>query len=287
MPQPSSITRISLLPPDSVSMRIERAPASKAFSSNSFTTDAGRSTTSPAAILLATVSGSMRMRLMDDVPLSADGHNPSLEAFQLMRQSPLGRTSCVLLCRRPCCNLLDGDPQVVKLIVAHRRRRLGHQILGCGCLGEGDHLAYRFFPGQQHHHAVETQRDSAMRRRAVCKGVEEKAEALPSRLLAQPQRLEQARLHVLAMDSYASGAQLDAVQHQVVALGPALPGGGFQLVQVFLEDPGERMLRADPTLVAFAPFKERKTGNPGEFPFRAVNQVELVAQVQANLSRNV
>jgi hypothetical protein len=34
------------------------APASSAFSSNSFTTDAGRSTTSPAAILLATCSES-------------------------------------------------------------------------------------------------------------------------------------------------------------------------------------------------------------------------------------
>ena len=33
------------------------APASSEFSSNSFTTEAGRSTTSPAAILLATMFG--------------------------------------------------------------------------------------------------------------------------------------------------------------------------------------------------------------------------------------
>src|SRR5579864_7258463 len=52
------------LPPDSTSTRIERAPASIAFSSNSFTTDAGLSTTSPAAILFATFSGSMRIRVM-------------------------------------------------------------------------------------------------------------------------------------------------------------------------------------------------------------------------------
>jgi len=38
------------------------APASREFSSSSFTTDAGRSTTSPAAIWLATWSESMRMR---------------------------------------------------------------------------------------------------------------------------------------------------------------------------------------------------------------------------------
>src|ERR1700746_2959289 len=37
-------------------MRVRRASASSAFSRSSFTTDAGRSTTSPAAILLATAS---------------------------------------------------------------------------------------------------------------------------------------------------------------------------------------------------------------------------------------
>ena len=64
IPDPSSITRIMRLPPDSTSTRIDRAPASSAFSSSSFTTDAGRSTTSPAAILFATCSASMRMRVM-------------------------------------------------------------------------------------------------------------------------------------------------------------------------------------------------------------------------------
>src|SRR5581483_9670314 len=38
-------------------MRMRRAPASSEFSSSSLTTEAGRSTTSPAAILLATCSG--------------------------------------------------------------------------------------------------------------------------------------------------------------------------------------------------------------------------------------
>src|SRR6266487_2092810 len=50
MPAPSSLTRIRLFPPSSMSMRIALAPASSAFSISSFTTDAGRSTTSPATI---------------------------------------------------------------------------------------------------------------------------------------------------------------------------------------------------------------------------------------------
>ena len=58
MPQPLSVTRMSFLPPSSswISMRV--APASMEFSTSSLTTDAGRSITSPAAILFATRSGS-------------------------------------------------------------------------------------------------------------------------------------------------------------------------------------------------------------------------------------
>ena len=44
------------------SMRMSVAPASREFSRSSLTTEAGRSTTSPAAILLATWSERIRMR---------------------------------------------------------------------------------------------------------------------------------------------------------------------------------------------------------------------------------
>src|SRR6478609_5425581 len=50
MPSPSSRTRISAVPPRSVSISMRVAPASMAFSTSSLTTEAGRSTTSPAAI---------------------------------------------------------------------------------------------------------------------------------------------------------------------------------------------------------------------------------------------
>ena len=64
MPHPLSTTWISLLPPASTLILIRAAPASSEFSSNSFTTEAGRSTTSPAAILLATASERTWMRPM-------------------------------------------------------------------------------------------------------------------------------------------------------------------------------------------------------------------------------
>ena len=49
-PQPLSETRIELSPPSCKDTLTAVAPASMAFSTSSFTMDAGRSTTSPAAI---------------------------------------------------------------------------------------------------------------------------------------------------------------------------------------------------------------------------------------------
>ena len=50
MPVPSSLTSISSTPPRRMVTLICAAPASMAFSQSSFTTELGRSTTSPAAI---------------------------------------------------------------------------------------------------------------------------------------------------------------------------------------------------------------------------------------------
>src|SRR5450755_2256077 len=50
MPQPSSATSISFIPPPRTRTAIRVAPASSAFSTSSLTTERGRSMTSPAAI---------------------------------------------------------------------------------------------------------------------------------------------------------------------------------------------------------------------------------------------
>src|SRR3990172_6478629 len=61
MPQPSSLTRMESMPPPLTSTAMREAPASRAFSMSSLTTEAGRSTTSPAAIRAATSGGRTRM----------------------------------------------------------------------------------------------------------------------------------------------------------------------------------------------------------------------------------
>ncbi len=62
IPWPSSETRISVLPPLRITTSTRVAAASRAFSTSSFTTEAGRSTTSPAAIWFASVSGRIWIR---------------------------------------------------------------------------------------------------------------------------------------------------------------------------------------------------------------------------------
>src|SRR6266436_4345646 len=89
------------------------------------------------------------------------------------------------------------------------------------------------------------------------------------------------------MNSDAAGAELVAIENEIVALRTTFPRSRFEFVEVFFNDTRERMLRAHPALVAFAPFEKSKTSDPGEFPFAPVNQVELVAQVKANLSRHI
>ncbi|MNZ97236.1 hypothetical protein D3C78_1164620 [compost metagenome] len=65
MPTPSSSTVISRTPPASRRRVICVAPASSALSTSSRTTEAGRSTTSPAAIWLMSSSGRSRIGQRD------------------------------------------------------------------------------------------------------------------------------------------------------------------------------------------------------------------------------
>ena len=64
MPQPLSATRMYSVPPALISTDTSVAPASMEFSTSSFTTEAGRSTTSPAAILDETSGASSRIGMV-------------------------------------------------------------------------------------------------------------------------------------------------------------------------------------------------------------------------------
>src|SRR5438105_2407204 len=203
-PWPSSVTRIMRFPPCSTSMRTAFAPASSAFSSSSFTTDAGRSTTSPAAIVFATDSGSMRMRDINRsrrLPFSVKAPNsPTRISFGGFFDFGL-----------------DGEAKLFELRGVHFAGRCCHQILRGGGFGESNDFADGFFAGKEHGDAIHAERNPAVRRRTVGQCVEEEAKAAAKLFFAQAQRFEQTLLNVLAVNTNAAGAKLVAVQHKVVA----------------------------------------------------------------------
>src|SRR5262245_41165669 len=85
MPQPSSLTLIRLRPPSRSVTSMRVAPASMAFSTSSFTADAGRSITSPAAMRLTTVGGRTRIGMIresyqDRAAITSAGRWPAARA---------------------------------------------------------------------------------------------------------------------------------------------------------------------------------------------------------------
>jgi hypothetical protein len=67
---------------------------------------------------------------------------------------------------------------------------------------------------------------------------------------------------------------------KVVAFAAYFPRRGFELFEVFVDDPGEWMLCADPSFVGLAPFEQRKAGEPEKFPLRFVDEAEGFAELQ-------
>src|SRR5215469_11242833 len=169
--------------------------------------------------------------------------------------------------------------QLIQLLFVYFAGGFGHQILGgCG-LAKGNHFAKRLFAREQHCNTVDAQGDASMRRRSVCQGIKEKTKALAQLLLGQSEGFEHTFLDVFAVDSNAARAKLVTVQHEVVALRAHFPRHRFEFIQIVIHDSRERMLRADPCLVRVAPFEERKTGEPGKFPFCSIDLVQLFGEM--------
>ena len=81
-------------------------------------------------------------------------------------------------------------------------------------------------PSSSVHDPVQAERDAAVRRRAVPERVEQEAELALGLLLGEPDRVEDPLLHVAAVDTDRSAADLAAVEHHVVRVATA-PCPGF------------------------------------------------------------
>jgi hypothetical protein len=79
-------------------------------------------------------------------------------------------------------------------------------------LGNGNHVADGSLARQDHHQAVQAERDAAVRRRAVFQRFQQKSRSGGALLFAESQRGEHLRLHVAAVNTNRARAQLRAVQ---------------------------------------------------------------------------
>src|SRR5262245_12448017 len=104
-----------------MSTAILLAPASREFSISSLTTDAGRSTTSPAAMRLAMSSGRMRIFISRSAADYANNADINLRNW-----------------RNPRLVLSYLDSDFFQLLIRDRRRRATHHVDGAGRLRKRD-----------------------------------------------------------------------------------------------------------------------------------------------------
>ena len=142
--------------------------------------------------------------------------------------------------------------QFLQLRLAHRRRRIHHQIHCARGLGKWNHFAQAVCAGQNHHDAIQSERNSAVRRRAILQRFQKEPEARARLFLRHPESAEYLALNVLAMNTDRARAQLGAIQHHVISqrtnfaqrrLGIA--GGveaGFELGHVFIVQRSKGMM---------------------------------------------
>ena len=116
----------------------------------------------------------------------------------------------------------QADRQFVQLLAVHFTGRLGHQVRGPLRLGERDAVADAFQPAEQHHDAVDAQRDPAVRRSAELQGFQQEAEPLAGPLFVDAQQVEHLLLQLAVVDPDGAAACFRAVDHQIVSLRPAL-----------------------------------------------------------------
>ena len=106
----------------------------------------------------------------------------------------------------------------------HVARRAGHQIGALLRLGEGDDVAQALGAGEQHRQAVHAQGDAAVRRRAELERVEQEAELLRASSSEMPERREDLAPAPRVVQADRAAADLEAVEHQVVAVALHPPG---------------------------------------------------------------
>ena len=96
------------------------------------------------------------------------------------------------------------------------------------------------------------------RRRTVLQGIEQETELHPLLRRRDVQRLEDASLHVGAVDTHRAAADLPAIEHHVVGLGDAGTGVGLHQLIVAVLGCRERVVHGVPALGVLIELEHRK-----------------------------
>src|SRR3972149_1135149 len=174
---------------------------------------------------------------------------------------------------------MESEAEFLKLHGVHRRRGTRHEALGPLRLREGDHLADRVGPRQQHDEAVEPEGDSPMGGGAKFEGLQEEPEPLPRLLRAEPEGIEHLLLSLPVVVSDAAATQLVAIDHEVVRLGPHRLGGALEQREILVHGGGEGGGDRYEPLFLLAILQEGKIGDPDRTDKGLVYQAQLDPQL--------
>ena len=86
--------------------------------------------------------------------------------------------------------LADADSQFLQLSFTHRSGRVHHEIDRARSLWEWDDFAQAFRTGQNHHNAIQSERDATMRRRSIFQRLQKESETRARLFIAHAQRLK-------------------------------------------------------------------------------------------------
>src|SRR5262249_55443035 len=122
-----------------------------------------------------------------------------------------------------------------------------------------------------HHHSVQTEGNSAMRRGSVLQRFEEKPKLFAGFILAEAQTFEYPRLYVVPMDSDGSAADFSPIQDKIVRFGAHAFRRALQQVEIFIDGSGERMMAGNPAVLIGIELEQRKVDDPEHVPLALWN----------------
>ena len=115
-----------------------------------------------------------------------------------------------------------------------------------------------------------------MGRRAELEGVDQVAEALLGVLVGEAQGPEHGLLSLRDGDSDGAAAQLGAVEHDVIGLGPAVLLVGLQLIQIFVHGGGEGVVHGYIAVLLLRELEHGELGDPQELEVPGIQNAQLL-----------